>query len=193
MTTTTSLPGYTITVETVVDDETARAFYKLYLETFGELATRAAARQVLDEDEFMADMVDPRVFKYLARDQAGNVVGMCTLTSHLQVVPWISPEYFAHHYPDHAERQAIYYLGFIMVAHRHRRTRLFQLMISRVVERLVAERAVCSYDICGYNNTVLRLADNIESLLVRVADVDVEEIDAQRYYTATFTGSAPAA
>src|SRR3954464_14051950 len=109
-----------VTVETAVDIATARRFWKLYIETFGELATKAVARQVLHEDEFMAEMLDPRGEKYVTWED-GQAVAMCTLTNHLETVPWISPEYFAYHYPEHTARNAVYYLGFILVAPGHRR------------------------------------------------------------------------
>src|SRR3954469_18405846 len=97
----------TFTVEHRVDEPTAQRFFKLYLDTFGELAFRAVARQVLHEHEFMEEMVDPRVEKYLAWNPEGEAVGMCTLTKHLETVPWISPDYFAHHYPEHTARGAV--------------------------------------------------------------------------------------
>jgi hypothetical protein len=35
-------------------------FWELYVAAFGPLRTRAAARQVLHEDEFFEEMADPR-------------------------------------------------------------------------------------------------------------------------------------
>jgi len=174
-----------ITIEAEVDDETARRFYRLYVETFGELATRAVARQTLHEDEFMAEMYDPRVDKYLAWDEDGEAVAMCTLTHHLETVPWISPQYFAHHYPEHTERDAVYYLGFILVAGARRREHLFTEMISQIADVLVDEQAVCAWDVCNYNNEVLGLSDALEALLQEVAEATVVTLDTQTYYSAT--------
>jgi hypothetical protein len=182
----TANPPFSISVETTIGAQTARAFYELYLDTFSELATKAAARQVLHEHEFMDEMVDERVYKYLAHDQGGNVIAMCTLTKDLETVPWISAEYFAHHYPEHAARNAIYYLGFILVSHQHRRSRVFHHLIGRVVERLVADRSVCAYDLCSHNDEILGLGNNIEALLSRISEVKVARIDTQNYYRAEF-------
>jgi hypothetical protein len=172
-----------ITIESRVDEETARRFYDLYVESFGELATKAVARQVLHEHEFMEEMLDPRVDKYLAWD-GGHAIAMCTLTRNLETVPWISPQYFAHHYPDHWRRGAVYYLGFILVAHSHRRSNLFVDLIREISETLVDRRAMCAYDICSYNNAVIGLSDAIETLLRSVADISVATIDTQTYYRA---------
>lgn len=178
----------TVTIETAVDDVTARRFWRLYQKTFGDLAVQAVARQLLHEHEFMEEMRDPRVDKYLAWDEEGEPVAMCTLTNHLDTVPWISPAYFAHHYPEHTARGAVYYLGFVLVDQEHRRAHLFIDLIRRVSETLVDERAMCGYDICGYNDKVLGLAEAIESLVTGMADVDVAAIDTQTYYRAIATG-----
>jgi hypothetical protein len=177
-----------ITVETAVDPETALIYYQLYRDTFGELETKAVARQLLHEHEFLEEMHDPRVHKYVAWDECGEVVGLSTLTSHLETVPWISAAYFAHHYPEHTARGAVYYQGFTLVHRKHRKSRVFQLLTERVVEVLVADRAVGAYDICAYNNETMGFADNIERLLHRSADVTVVPIDVQTYYLATFRG-----
>jgi hypothetical protein len=182
-------PGaVTVTVETEVDRETAAKYYTLYHETFSTLQVKAVARQLLHEHEFMEEMFDERVHKYVAWDAEGNAVGMSTLTRHLETVPWISPEFFAYHFPDHTARDAVFYLGFTLVTPHRRQTRIFQAMIERVVELLVAERAVCAWDICSHNDMTLSLQDNIERLLDRRADVTVAPIDRQTYYAGTFRG-----
>jgi hypothetical protein len=177
-----------VTIERTIDEETARRFYALYVDTFGEMAIQAVARQVLHEHEFMEEMLDPRVDKYVAWDENGEAVAMCTLTNHLETVPWISPAYFAHHYPEHTARNAVYYLGFILVAHSHRRSRLFLEMIRRVSETLVEKRAMCGYDICGYNNEVLGLSASLDTMLQSMAHIDVGAMDTQTYYRAIALG-----
>lgn len=188
---TSSIGDLTVVVDTAVDLPTALTYWELYQETFGELRTLAAARQLLHKEEFLAEMEDGRVSKYVARDGQGRAVGMSTLTCHLETVPWISSDYFAHLYPEHAERQAIYYLGFTLVQRKGRRSRVFSAMIERIVELLVAERAVCAWDICTHNDEHLLLGANIERLLHRNADVTVAPIDRQTYYAGTFHGAHP--
>ena len=78
----------------------------------------------------------------------------------------------------------MYYLGFTLVVPHRRKSRIFQAMIERVVERLVSERAICAWDICSHNDMTLSLQDNIERLLYRRADVTVAPIDRQTYYAA---------
>ena len=174
----------TVTIESAVDEATARRFWVLYEKTFGELAIKAVARQLLHEQEFMAEMLDGRVDKYLAWDEHGEPVAMCTLTRHLETVPWISPQYFAHHYPDHTARDAVYYMGFILVDHEHRRAHMFIDLVRRIVDTLRDRRAVCAYDICSHNNELLGLGDAVESLITSMTEADVRVVDTQTYYCA---------
>jgi hypothetical protein len=177
-----------VSIETTVDETTAARFWRLYLDTFGDLATLAVARQLLHEHEFLEEMDDERVDKYLARDESGEAVAMCTLTNHLETVPWISPDYFAHHYPEHTARGAVYYLGFILVAHEHRRSHVFLEMIQQVAATIIDQRGMCAYDICAHNVEVLGLADVIAGMLQGMADVRVTTVDTQRYYAAVAMG-----
>ena len=87
---------------------TAARYYELYRETFSALQVKAVARQLLHQHEFLEEMTDPRVHKYIAWDDDGEAVGMSTLTRHLETVPWLSPDFFAYHFPDHTARNAVY-------------------------------------------------------------------------------------
>ncbi|WP_280235112.1 hypothetical protein [Nocardia cyriacigeorgica] len=178
-----------VTTETTIDGAAVELFHNLYEEAFGPLRTRAAARQVLHREEFIAEMSDPRVLKYVARTGDGAPVGVTTLTKELETVPWISPEYFLARYPDHAARDAIYYAGFTLVAPSTRQGAAFHVMIESVVQVLVAERAAVGWDICSYNNTRFSFADGIRAVLEEQADVAVAVEDSQTYYAARFFGT----
>lgn len=180
----------TIDVERALAPEVVDRFHALYAETFAPLATRAVARQVLHREEFVEEMADPRVMKYVARDPAGEVVGLTTLTRDLETVPWISPQYFAAHYPEHTARDAVFYLGFTLVAPQHRRTHVFQAMIEEVVALVRDERGVCGWDVCAYNEQVLGFSTMIGALLHSHADCTVSEVDAQTYSVVEMHGPA---
>ena len=180
--------GLTITIESKVDEATARRFHALYVNTFGSLAVKAVARQVLHEHEFMEEMLEERVDKLLALDEAGRPVAMATLTRHLDTVPWISPDYFAHHYPEQTARNAVFYLGFILVEQQHRRSHLFIDLLTKVAQTIIDERGVCAWDICSHNNEAFGLADAIEALTSRMATFDVGPVDTQTYYSAVYLG-----
>jgi len=173
-----------VTIESVIDEH-AEDFYRLYLDAFEPLRTKSAARHVLHRDEFMGDMQDPRVFKYVGWS-SGRPVALATMTNHLETVPWISPEYFRHRYPDHAARGAIYYLGFTLVHPTNDTPRALEQMVAVGVQRLVEARAVCAFDVCAYNDVGRRFTARVTEMLHRLADVTVDHLDSQRYYSATF-------
>ena len=181
-----------ITVESVVEGDDVDRFYELYLEAFGPLRTEAVARHVLHEEEFLAEMVDPLVDKYVAWDADGRAVAMATLTQHLETVPWIEPEYFAHRFPEVAARGAVFYLGFILVEREHRRGRLFSEITEAVIRRTVEARGVCGWDICAFNNRTVGLSDVVKALSDSVAPIDVEVLDTQTYYCGVPEVSRPA-
>ncbi|MEU7214406.1 hypothetical protein [Nocardia iowensis] len=177
-----------VTIEGKIPDDRIDVFQRLYEEAFGPLRTKAIARQVLHPDEFRAEMIDPRVDKHVARLESGEPVGVTTLTKHLDTVPWISPHYFTARYPEHAARDAIYYVGFTLVTPSARQGLAFHAMIKSVVQVLVAERAAVGWDICSYNNTRFSFADSIRAVLDKQANVEVVVEDSQIYYAARFTG-----
>ena len=181
-----------IEVVTDVDEVTAARYLELYRDTFGELETRAAARQVLHEEEFLEEMHDPRVMKYLAIDADDEVIGMTTLTRELSAVPWISPAYFAHHYPEQTARNAVYYLGFTLVRAARRQQHVFASMIAAATQLVVSEKAVCAWDMCHYNDEVLGLGAGISQMLASHTELDVHPIDRQTYFAAVCAGGGSA-
>lgn len=165
------------------------SFWPVYLESFGPLRVLAAARQVLTEDEFAAELDDRRVWKYVAVDTEGKLAGVTTLTDDLATLPWISPEYFQHHYPDQYERGAVFYIGLSLVRPNVRHLPIFARMITCMTERIAAANGVVGYDVCSYNDEQRPLAQVTGRLLNRVAPFDLQAVDVQTYYVAEATGS----
>jgi len=173
-----------VTVESTIDTSVVEAFYALYVAAFDPLRTRAAARHVLTAGEFAAEMHDPRIDKYVVWDDGGEPVALTTLATDLSAVAWISPEHMAARYPEHAERGAVYYLGFTLV-HPQRGHRAFALTIGALTRRLAEDRAVCGFDVCAYND-----AGNLGRSLVRAFGrdrVSPDRIDVQTYYAADYS------
>ena len=165
------------------------SFWSLYEESFGPLRIRAAARQVLTEPEFAAELENPRIWKYVARDPQGRLAGLTTLTNDVSTMPWISPEYFEHNYPDEWRRHAVFYVGVTLVRPDMRRDRVWAMMATRVAQRVAAARGVLGYDICGHNDQERSLGRTTAKLLPTVADFQVGAVDVQTYYVARATAS----
>ncbi len=181
-----------VSVETELSPPTAESFYELYREAFGELETKAVARQLLHRDEFLEEMHDPRVEKHVAWS-GQEPIGLSTLTRHLETVPWISPAYFAHHYPEAFARDAVYYIGFTLVRAEHRQARVFQAMVRSMGQVLAGARAVVGWDICAFNDDGFSFGEHAASALGQTGDVTVVPVDRQTYYVGTFrTAEEPA-
>ena len=99
-------------------------------------------------------------------------------------MPWISPAYFAHHYPDHTARDAVYYLGFILVDQEHRQAHLCFDIVYDIARMLADKEAMCAYDLCAFNKEVLGLADSVEALIGSTIKADFAVMDTQTYYRA---------
>ncbi|MFY0408937.1 hypothetical protein [Solicola sp. PLA-1-18] len=178
-----------IRVVRTVDTTALAAFYSLYVAAFGDLAERAAARHLLTPEEFDAEMQDPGVEKYIAFDR-DRAVAISTLTDDLTSVPWISPSFYAHRYPDHHARGAILYLGFTLVHPDYQRSSALTRMLTAMCSRAQQVGAVVGYDICAYNNDAHDFAAATERTMKRLADVTVKQIDVQTYYAMTFEPSS---
>jgi pyruvoyl-dependent arginine decarboxylase len=174
-------PVKRISVEKEVDFATAKRYYKLYVATFGQLDTEAAGRQLLTEEEFLEEMLDPRVHKYIAWDEDDRAIGMSTLATDVSTLPWVSPTYFEHHWPEEFARGAIYYLGFTLVHPAHRGAGIFQLMIRTALQKVVDDRGVAAWDSCqanderGMNATAVRLVEEVSGVTPAI-------VDRQTYY-----------
>jgi arginine decarboxylase len=176
-----------VSVEKEVDYATAKMYYALYVATFSALDTEAAGRQLLTSEEFLEEMLDPTVHKYIAWDEHDVAIGMSTLATEVGAMPWVSPDYFAHHYPEQHARGAVYYLGFTLVHPAHRGSGVYRLMIEEVIRWVVEQRGVVAWDSCranderGLNSTAFKA-------LGRLAGVTPDVIDEQRYYAAVLSG-----
>lgn len=181
--------AWRFTLELVVERELVLAFSELYEAAFGALRTRSMARQVLSEDEFAAQMVNPQVRKYVAWTRDGEPVGMCVVTTDLTTVPWISPEYFAARYPAHWERRAIWYISFLLAHPSQRHSRFLDHIVDVGVGELVEADAICAYDMCSYNDEDLGLSRRVSESFRRTTGAVPARADTQSYYTVDFSAT----
>lgn len=170
----------------VLSADRAAALYPGYLAAFAHLRTEAAARHVLEEGEFTADMADPRIVKYTAWHSPTEPVAMATLTNELDAVPWISPDFFAARWPEHAARSAIYYLGFALAVPGRGQFKLLYRLLEEIARPIAAERGVLAYDVCTVNERALQFGRRAANGLARFAPVQVSVADTQIYYQAVF-------
>ena len=180
--------GFTIACSRRLPTDLKADLWSLYEESSGPLRVQAAARQVLTEEEFTAGLDNPRVWKYIALDFRGGLAGLTTLTDDVSTMPWISPDYFEHHYPDEWRRGAVFYVGVALVRSDMRRDQVFSTMAKHVAQRVAAARGIVGYDICGHNDQDRSLGRVARRILDKAADFQVRAVDVQTYYVARATG-----
>lgn len=173
-----------LTIHSKLDSSAIAAAYEMYQVAVGPLATRAAARHVLTEDEFAEDMVDLRIDKYMVTAEDGSIVGLSTLVTDIAAVPWVSSEFYAEAYPDHFARGAIYYFGITLVDPRDCYHGAYPLMARAIIRRLVEADAVCGCDVCDYNEE--RGVTRSIVAMCRAGGAVMKKRDTQVYYTAVF-------
>ena len=117
---------------------------------------------------------------------ATEPVALATVTTDLDAVSWVSPEFFAARHPEHAARKAIYYLGIAMVAPHRGQFRLLERVVRELAAACVADHGVLAYDICAFNDATVRFGRRAEAILQRIAPVRVGVADTQTYYEALF-------
>ena len=174
------------TRESIIIGTTAEALLQLYRCAFDPLKVQAAARHVLTREEFLGQLEDHRIDKYVAWEDSGEPVSIITLTRQLHTVPWISPEYFAARYPEHWARNAVYYLGFALARPTTQKSRFLEMAVRMAIEPLAMEKAVIAYDVCSYNNSVLGLSERIAEVFRGYSHARPEELDSQIYYGVNF-------
>lgn len=138
--------------------------WALYEDAFQGLRSQAVQRHLMFDTEFKELMLDGRVTKYVVRDEAQDrPVALATLTNDLDAVPLISPEYFAHKYPELYAQQQIWYVGFVAVAPEYQGSPAMGQLIERLCHDVNAAGGMFVLDICEHKSRRL-LAAGIERM-----------------------------
>lgn len=175
-----------LTRQGVIAEEDIEMFYNLYSLAFDHLKTLAFGRQVLTKTEFVSQMTDDRVWKFVAWTHDDEPVGLTTLTRALHTVPWISPDYFQANYPEQWSRNAVYYLGFTLAHPRLRHQRFVESLLRAAMAELEEQRAVVAFDVCAYDERVLRFGERIQAFLSTHPSASFRTVDTQNYSRITF-------
>lgn len=176
-----------ITLEEALDDETTERFLAVYRAGFDPLDPLAAGRQSLTDDEFRAEMVDPSVLKFLGADADGRAVALLTASTDLDHVAWLSPSFYRQRFPDHAARDAIIYVGSLVV-HPGAGGRSWMRRLTAAMSRYANDRAaIVAFDCCQYNVDT-GFPDQLEWIAQSIGPATLELIDTQSYYAYRFPG-----
>jgi hypothetical protein len=160
--------------------------WEFYRDAFDELRVRAVQRHVMHRHEFEAQMADDRVLKLVGLED-GRVVGLATLTDDLAAVPLISPDYFAHRWPQLYADRRIWYVVFIATRSGRAGVGMFVQLIRGIVERVKTNDGMIAADICAYNESEYDLPEMLRRASGRVAGSARRELlDSQSFWLYEF-------
>lgn len=165
--------------------------WRLYESAFEELRTRAVQRHLMTRAEFDGVMADPRVTKYVVRDRdrGGRMSGLATMTNHLDAMPLISPDFFAHRWPERYRQRRIWYVGFVAVDPDYQGTGVFAEVVGAMCGLVAASGGVAALDVCRRADEVYGLPAAIARLNDTFADGGRHErLDEQSYWAYVFPG-----
>jgi hypothetical protein len=173
-----------IEVETALAPAVVESAWDLYTRAFDELRIRAVQRHLMFRDEFDQLMADTRVLKFRPIDEADpdRVLALATFTNDLTAVPLISPDYFAHRWPDLFAQHRIWYNPFFAVEEEHRGSGYFEAVIAAMWERVLGNDGIAALDICRRNDRI-GLATAIQATVQSITPTArATAIDEQTYW-----------
>jgi GNAT superfamily N-acetyltransferase len=171
----------TVSLETVLTGVDADAAWRTYRDSLAPLSAVAAMKQMLAEDELLAVVADPRVKKYVGRDETGEVVGVLTLTTELSTEN-ISKAFYQQRYAEHHAAGRLHYLGFLVVRPSAQARGLMMVLVRHMAEDLAREGGVVAFDVCGYNDEHYAFARLCRLVGARTRPTDLVTLDVQTYY-----------
>jgi hypothetical protein len=183
------LDGLDNRIQTVqkVPPHISSEFLAVYRSAFRPLERLAPARQSLTDEEFMLEMEDERVLKFVGSDSDGQTVALGSMATDLSAVPWISPGFYKERFPDYFERGAIYYFGSLLVRPDRQGGPWATVLLTEMSKRVMADGAIAAFDCCAYNVTVVRLPELIATVGSRLGRVETMELDPQQYFAYLFS------
>jgi hypothetical protein len=175
-----------IHVRTRVDGDERRSAWRTYAEAFEPLKAVAIQRAVMTPAEFDELMDDERVTKYLAMDSAGTVKGLGTMTSQIEAMTLVSPDFFAARWPEHWAAGRCYYIGIVAAAPDRQGTALFSELIQLMSYTASLTGGVAVLDVCRRNAELHGLPQAIARICSTVVPgVGIELVDTQEYWAYT--------
>lgn len=172
-----------VSVQTSVDELVEKQLVEIYHAAFEPLEVLSPARQSFTDDELLVQLRSDKVLKFIGLDRNGVPCAMALLATDLTEVPWISPRYFAHHYPQWYEQGRLYYVSVIMVAPDQRHSGAWVMALIRELTRIVvADGALVAFDFCHANVEGGGIPEAIDAVVRRMCDrVEWTDLDTQYY------------
>ena len=180
-----------VDISTYIDPLLAEELFVAYQRAFAPLASLSPVRQVFRRDDFIADMANPAIVKFVARDMSGAICALSTLTNDLTTQPWLSPEYYETRYPQQLAEGRLYYVGALLVMPEHQRGPWAHMLLTSVIRWLAERRAIATFDCCSFNAETVQLPRLISVVTRRIAIGNLEELGRQHFYALVLDETLP--
>jgi hypothetical protein len=164
----------------------AEECWELYERAFGDLRIRAVQRHVMLRDEFDQVLADTRVTKYVGVED-GACSALATVATELEAMPLVSPEYFAHRWPQLYAAGHIWYVGFVVIRPDLQRGPLFGQIVRDVGAAAAAVGGVAAMDVSRHVARQRRLPEALARYFTRLAPgTHVTRLDEQSFWAYEF-------
>jgi len=178
-----------VDIRTDIDPLVGEEMLAAYQAAFAPLASLSPVRQIFPDADFISEVANPAIVKFLARDLSGAICALSTLTNDLSTQPWLSPEFYEARYPGPMAEGRLYYVGALLVSPEHQGGPWATMLLTSVIRWLAERRAVATFDCCSFNVEAVRLPRLIEAVTRREAIGHVDELGRQHFYALVLDGS----
>jgi hypothetical protein len=183
-------PPLTLTHETVVVGDEARALLDLYSETISHLDAVAATMHSVAEDELLRYLAEPGITKVVAWD-GDEPIGLGIITNNLSLVETPSNLFFETKYPDQASRNAIFYGWTVLVKESARGMTAFSRIYLDMWQIPASVNGVLAFDICQWNVETFGAERIIAGIAANFPNSRWGEVDKQIWYVAELPEPLP--
>jgi hypothetical protein len=174
---------FSITTETEVVGDDAEALWSLYEAVMEPLDQVAAMKHLESREVMMQRFGDPGITKVVGWD-GNEPVGLGLLTNDFSLVGEISPEFFANKFPEHAERDAIFYGMAVLVKPTQRGMTMFSRLYIEMWQIPARVGGVLIFDTCKFNRDNFGADDIIGHIAANFPNSNWSVIDQQTWYVA---------
>ncbi len=172
---------------TIREEATASDMWQVYERAFAHLRTAAVQRHVKTRAEFDAILGDKRLLKYVVTDPGGAVCAVASVTNDIAAEALLSPDYFAHRWPQLYADKKIWYVGFVAVEPDYQGTGAFTDIIHHIGTTAAEAGGLVVLDVCQRVDEVYRLPAIVGRYArSHVPQVRTLRMDEQAYYAYQF-------
>ncbi len=176
-------PQFSLTSETEVVGDDAEALWELYREAMEPLDQVAAMKHLEPREVMMQRFADPGITKVIGWE-GSSPVGLGLITNDFSLVGEISPDFFANKYPEHADRNAIFYGMAVLVKPTQRGMTMFSRIYIEMWQIPARVGGVLIFDTCKFNRDNFGADDIIGHIAANFPSSNWSVIDQQTWFVA---------